>query len=76
MGSSGPRDKTHISMSPALTGGFFTTSANWKAHHYAGIKNLFFWGGEYFQTHYSDNCPALICDTISIVVLKDVETTK
>ena len=37
MGSSGPRDKTHISMSPALAGGFFTTSANWEAHHYAGI---------------------------------------
>ena len=30
-GSSWPRDQTCISMSPALTGGFFTTSATWEA---------------------------------------------
>ena len=28
-GSSWPRDQTHISMSPALAGGFFTTSASY-----------------------------------------------
>ena len=32
-GSSQPRDQTHVSlMSPALAGGFFTTSATWEAH--------------------------------------------
>ena len=30
-GSSRPRDQTHISVSPALAGGFFTTHATWKA---------------------------------------------
>ena len=30
-GSSWPRDQTHISMSPALAGGLFTTSAPWEA---------------------------------------------
>ena len=30
-GSSQPRDQTHISLSPALANGFFTTSAIWKA---------------------------------------------
>ena len=30
-GSSQPRDRTYVSMSPALAGRFFTTSANWKA---------------------------------------------
>ena len=49
LGSSGPRDRTHISMSLALAGGlacgFFTTSANWEAHHYAVIKNLFIFSG-------------------------------
>ena len=29
-GSSQPRDQTHIFMSPALAGGFFTTSATWE----------------------------------------------
>ena len=28
--SSQPRDQTHIFMSPALAGGFFTTSATWE----------------------------------------------
>ena len=31
-GSSQPRDQTRISMSPALPGRFFTTSATWEAH--------------------------------------------
>ena len=30
-GSSWPRNQTHISMSPALAGGLFTTSAPWEA---------------------------------------------
>ena len=30
-GSSQPRDQTCVSMSPALAGGFFTTSATWEA---------------------------------------------
>ena len=30
-GSSRPRDQTHVSQSPALAGGFFTTSATWEA---------------------------------------------
>ena len=30
-GSSRRRDQTHVSMSPALAGGFFTTSATWEA---------------------------------------------
>ena len=30
-GSYQPRDQNHISMSPALAGGFFTTSATWEA---------------------------------------------
>ena len=30
-GSSQPRDRTHISMSPALVGGFFNTSTTWEA---------------------------------------------
>ena len=30
-GSSRPRDRTHVSMSPALVGGFFITSATWEA---------------------------------------------
>ena len=30
-GSSQPRDLTHIAMSPALVGGFFTTRAAWEA---------------------------------------------
>ena len=30
-GSSQPRDRTLVSLSPALAGGFFTTSANWEA---------------------------------------------
>ena len=30
-GSSKPRDQTHVSMSPALAGEFFTTSATWEA---------------------------------------------
>ena len=30
-GSSWPRDRTHVSMSPALAGEFFTTSATWEA---------------------------------------------
>ena len=29
--SSQPRDQTHASMSPALAGGFFTTSTTWEA---------------------------------------------
>ena len=29
--SSQLRDRTHLSMSPALAGGFFTTSATWEA---------------------------------------------
>ena len=29
-GSSQPRDRTHISQSPALAGGFFTTSPSWQ----------------------------------------------
>ena len=45
LGSSGPRDRTHISMSPALAGRFFTTSTNWEARHYAVIKNLFVFSG-------------------------------
>ena len=31
-GSSWPRDQTHISMSPALAGRFFTTNATWEVH--------------------------------------------
>ena len=31
-GSSPPRDRTHICMSPALAGGFFTTSVTWEAY--------------------------------------------
>ena len=31
-GSSRHRDQTHISMSPALAGGFFTTSVTWETH--------------------------------------------
>ena len=30
--SSRPRDRIHISLSPALADGFFVTSATWKAH--------------------------------------------
>ena len=30
-GSSPPRDQTHVSMSPVLTGRFFTTSTTWEA---------------------------------------------
>ena len=30
-GSSQPRDQTHVSMSPALAGGFFTSGATWEA---------------------------------------------
>ena len=30
--SSQPRDQTHIFMSPALAGWFFTTTATWEAH--------------------------------------------
>ena len=30
-GSSQPRDQTHMSMSPALAGGFFTSSTTWEA---------------------------------------------
>ena len=30
-GSSQPRDRTHVSMSPALAGRFFTISATWEA---------------------------------------------
>ena len=30
-GSSQPRDQTHIFMSPALAGGFFTTSTTWES---------------------------------------------
>ena len=30
-GSSWPRDQTHVCKSPALAGGFFTTSATWEA---------------------------------------------
>ena len=33
-GSSRPQDSTRISMSPALAGGFFTTSATWEAQVY------------------------------------------
>ena len=32
-GSSGPRDQSTSLASPALAGGFFTTSATWEAHH-------------------------------------------
>ena len=31
-GSSQPGDQTHISVSPALAGRFFTTSTTWEAH--------------------------------------------
>ena len=37
-GSSRPRDKTHILMSPAMTGGFFTTSATWEAQEMLAVK--------------------------------------
>ena len=30
-GSSQPRDRTHVSMSPALAGRFFTISTTWEA---------------------------------------------
>ena len=30
-GSSQPRDRTRVSVSPALAGGFFTTSTTWEA---------------------------------------------
>ena len=33
-GSSQPRDQTHVSLSPALAGGFFTTSAAWEAQYF------------------------------------------
>ena len=35
-GSSWPRDQTCVSMSPALGGGFFTTSATWEAQYIHG----------------------------------------
>ena len=35
-GSSLPRDQTHVSLSPALAGGFFTTIATWEAWMLAG----------------------------------------
>ena len=38
-GSSQPRDRTHISMSPTLAGRFFTTSATWEASLYT-IYNI------------------------------------
>ena len=40
-GSSQPRDWTHISWSPALAGGFFTTSATREAHQVPYSKVLF-----------------------------------
>jgi len=43
-GSSQYRDQTRILMSPALAGGFFTTSATWEAHLYQHrITKLFTW---------------------------------
>ena len=36
-GSSQPRDQTPVSMSSALTGGFFTTIASWEPH----LNNIF-----------------------------------
>ena len=41
-GSSQPRDRTHISYSPALTGRFFITSTTWEAQQY--------WRGLLFPT--------------------------
>ena len=38
-GSSWPKDWTHVSMSPSLAGGFFTTSTTWEAH--LSFKSLF-----------------------------------
>ena len=45
-GSSQPRDRTHVSMSPALAGRFFTTSTTWeaqaqlKAQHFHDISAI------------------------------------
>ena len=38
-GSSRPRDQTRSLMSPALAGGFFTTSATWEALMYIYFFN-------------------------------------
>ena len=38
-GSSRPRDRTHICMSPALAGGFFTTSVTWEAYKIQWLLN-------------------------------------
>ena len=42
-GSSQPRNQTHISMSPALAGVFFTTSATWEAQNYHMTQLFHFW---------------------------------
>ena len=39
-GSSPPRDQTHISMSPALAGGFFTANATWAENLLGEITQL------------------------------------
>ena len=39
-GSSQPRDQTHISMSPALAGGFFTANATWAENLLGEITQL------------------------------------
>ena len=39
-GSSRPRDRTRVLMSPTLTGGFFTTSATWKACMHVSIQHI------------------------------------
>ena len=47
--SSQPRDQTHIFMSPALAGGFSTTSATWEAPERENYCSAFMgghWGSE------------------------------
>ena len=42
-GSSQPRDRTHISKSPALAGEFFTTNATWDAPS-GRVEPAWIWG--------------------------------
>ena len=58
-GSSQYRNQTHILMSPALAGGFFTTSATWEAHLYQHcITKLFTWIPTGNRCYWSFNiCP-------------------
>ena len=56
-GSSQPRDRTHVSMSPALAGRFFTISATWEAQGplewYHLYRDLSVWMEKEVATHSS-----------------------